>query len=206
METRALSNYMPSNTEMEIPEWFNQEETIDIKERYTINTGEYFGRVRSVSSFFSKNNQIKYMKITIGTRLKFDDCDTVIELDRVFIEDFHADSDLVQLLQQLGGIENHKFYKEKIRNVPVKFSVKLNEGADESSRFKELITDIEAVEKLSEDVDFNYVRVFDYDKVDYVPTMVGAKTSEEKGHRLITQSPKIEFPEDEEDDNFLDFD
>lgn len=202
METRALSNTFPCGTDA--PQWFNENEAIDIKERHTLNTGEYCGKIKDVTTFYSKNHQISYVKITLGTRMKFDDGDVVVEMERVYREDYHSDSELVKLLEQLGGIEKHKFYPERIRNLPVKFTIKPNENAEEESRYKVFITDIEVVEKLSEDIDFNYVRVFDYDKVDYVPTMVGAKSSEDKVHRPIIQSPKIEFPED--DDNFLDFD
>lgn len=203
MENKILETVIPVGDE--IPTGFDKEYSIEIQDNYLMDTGEHRGRVGGFSTFVSKDKHTKYAKITLGTRKRFADKDIIQEVDRIFIADYHADSELVKILEMLGAIENHKFYPERLLNVPVKFTVKLNENATEDSRYKEMVTDIELVDNLSEDIDFQYVRVFEMDRFVYVPTVVGAK--QESDNRQMTMKTSLQKQiEFEDDEDFLKFD
>lgn len=166
-----------------------------------MTTGEHFGRLGYFTTFKSKDKQTNYAKLTMGSRKKFGDEIIIQEVERVYLAEYHSDSELVKMMEKLGAIEEHKFYPGRLLNKPVKFTVKINENAKEDSRYKEMVTDIEPIDELSEDIDFMYVREFTSMGYEYKPVVIGAKkTSHVKRKSIAPNKSKVEFPEEDEED------
>lgn len=177
---------------------------IEITDAPVLETGEYIGRIGGFSRFTSKDKQNHYVRLTIGTVKNFDGKKVVFEVDRVWMEQFYNGCDLVNVLTSLGAVEGRKAHPERLINKPVKFVIKANETASPDSKYPFMIADIEAIEKLPEELDFKYIRVATDYGFKYVPVTTDAKPSPKLEIKGFDDNPKIELPEDDED--FFNFD
>jgi len=203
-----MTNYELLN-KIRIPETATmeyKEDAIDITQIPKLKTGSYVGRVGAIKRFTSKDGMNKYVKIPVGTRVKFENQEQIIEVERVFLADYRSDSLLVKLLDELGCIVEGKFIPEKLMNLPVRFVVKPNENAGTNSKYTEMVDDIELIDELPEHLDFKYYRVTDIDSVQYIAAMPNAEIEKVKSQKSIGVN-NIDFSAfDDDDDNFLNFD
>ena len=179
----------------------NTEICFDIEDEYVLTTGMYFGRVAYANVFTAKNNN-KYAKITIGIMRRHGDKQIIHEVERVYIADFHANSELVKLLGTLGCIDKRKCYIERVFNKKVEFIVE--ENPDASSNYKYLVTEITPVEEIPEEYDFKYVKTFNGIAYDYNPVLPNASVVSKPEAKIVNppnaNSNNFLFDNDEEVD------
>ncbi len=130
-----------------------KDEPINITVKPTLKSGTYFGRIGDVYKFTSKKGT-DYLNIPMATRLSFNNQEMILEVSKVLLAEYYEGSQLVNLLTELGAVIDKKFHPEKLMNLPVKFTVVPNENADANSKYKEMVTDIEVVDKIPEHLDF----------------------------------------------------
>lgn len=169
-KNKELSNIIPVGVEE--PEQVMEEISIDIEDNYALTTGEHFGRIACYKEFSSKNG-IKYGKFTFGTMKRYGDKSIVHEVERVYFADYHNDSELVKLFNATGCIEAKKCYPERVLNIPIKFTI--TENPETASAYKYIISEITPIERLPEEIDFKYVKIFNGIGYDYNPVTLDAK-------------------------------
>lgn len=152
----------------------DEEVVIDLYDRHTLVTGEYVGRVSRYSQFKAKNGNT-FGKIVLGTKMKYGTDEQVVEAERVYVADYHTDSELVQLLTVLGCVEGYKLYPERILNKAVKFILKDNPDAT-NSRYKYVVSEIVPIDSLPDNLDFRYEKVWDINGFTYVPKFKGKES------------------------------
>ena len=145
---------------------------IPVEDVISISTGTYKGRIKLFSTFNSKDRKTLYAKITIGTQINLPDGkQTVAEFNRVWHADFHQGSHLIEALEKLGAIQDKKVIPDKLFNLPVQFELIADDNYTSSSgKYKELISTIELIDSLPDDLDFEYVRVNRVGYTEIVPT------------------------------------
>ena len=172
---------------------------IAIEDNYTMTTGEHVGRIAGYKTFQSKDKQFNYGKLIIGSRKSFDGKTIIQEVDRVFAADYHADSALVKLMQELGAVDGKKFLPNRLVNLPVKFTVKLNESVAQDAIYKIFVADIELIDQLPAEDDFKYVLVQKPYGTEYEPVLSEdiAKRRSVENAMLAPNAGEIEFDQDD---------
>lgn len=145
---------------------------IPVEDVISISTGTYKGRIKLFSTFNSKDRKTLYAKITIGTQINLPDGkQTVAEFNRVWHADFHQGSHLIEALEKLGAIQDKKVIPDKLFNLPVQFELIADDNYTSSNgKYKELVSNIEPIESLPDDLDFKYVHVNRVGYTEVVPT------------------------------------
>lgn len=170
---KKLLNEIPKSVEEPVnilPELF-----FDIEDEFVLTTGEHFGRVAYANTFTAKNGNM-YVKLVMGTVKKYGDNTVVHEIERVFMADFHTNSEVVKLFEKFGCIDKRKCYIERVLNKKVKF--KVEENPEPSSAYKYLVTEIEPVDAIPEEYDFEYIKSFNGIGFDYEPILPGVKKAQ----------------------------
>ena len=179
--------------------------SITVQDEIALSTGIHQGRIKSFSTFKSKDRETTYAKITVGTQINLsDNQQVVVELDRVWLADYRQGSHLIQQLEQLGAIEGKQFYPDRIFNLPVSFEVQLNKNASTTDKFKEHISSINLIEHLPDDADFRYVKVRSVWGYEIVPTNDSVQIEGQKSKHTSFSELLDEAESDDEDDDFLD--
>ena len=154
------------------------DKSIPVYDSFVLQTGTYYGRVKLMSSFYSRKRNIDYVSLKVGTKVRLpDDTQHIIEVDRVWYADYRRDSTLIKTLNDLGSIVDGKIHPDILENLPVQFTLKLHPHADENAMYKEYITDIKLVDKIPDDLDFRYVKVKNIFGYEFVPTCEPIQTN-----------------------------
>lgn len=165
----------------------------DIEDEFVLTTGEHYGRIAYANIFTAKNGNT-YAKLVMGTVKKYGDKNVVHEIERVYMADFHTNSEMIKLFDKLGCIEKRKCYIGRVLNKKIKF--KVEENPESSSSYKYLVTEIEPVENIPEEYDFEYVRTFNGIGYDYNPILLEAKKALAKSSTnefLFDDNEEVDF-------------
>ncbi len=167
---------------------------IPVEDTISISTGTHKGRIKMFSTFKSKDKKIMYAKLTVGTQINLSDGQqAVVELDRVWHADFRQGSQLIQTLEKLGAIRDKQVFPDELFNQPVQFEVSINDNYTPSDgKYKELVSSVERIESLPDELDFQYVHV---DRIGFTEIVA---TNHHMQHKEVLI--------DEEDDVKSDFD
>lgn len=194
---KILNENLPLDYEEEIVE--HEELSFAIEDDFALRTGEYVGRLASYQSFISKGG-IKFAKITIGFMQKLGNKKIIQEVERVFYADYHAGSDLIKFLKDVGCVVGDVCYPERILNKAVKFIIA--ENTEMTSPHKFLVTEIKLIDKLSAERDFIYVRKPAVNGFEFIPVANETKKEDSYKESLMRRKrrPPLAIAKENEDE------